>query len=273
MDVFEAAHRALREGTPAVLATVVGVNGSAPRHAGARMLLRPSGDIVGTVGGGALEHRVRDEAREVLRTGRPRRLKANLAEDLAMACGGSVEVYLEPLLPPPRLLIFGAGHVGSATALLATHAGFAVTLVDGREQWARPDRLPDCEVIQADPAQFASEGRAEPWDRLLLVTHSHDLDRRVLEPLARAPSWRWLGLIGSRKKVHETLAHLERLGIPREVRDRISAPVGLALGAETPEEIGISIVAELVAHRREPGTPTLPLAELRRRRERASESK
>ena len=242
-----------RSGEPAALATVVDQSGSAPQVVGAKLLLHADGTIVGTVGGGAIEAQVIDACREVLRRARPTRVRANLVRDLGMCCGGAMEVFVEYLQPRARLFVVGAGHVAQAVAPLAAASGFAVTVLDDREELVEHPAFADArvEVRDVDELDAAVPDLSE-HDYVLVVTRDHARDEKALASLLRRPH-RYLGMIGSRRKVHTVLRRiLEReRGMGRPVPDlsRVRAPVGLALGGRTPPEIAVSIVAELIADR------------------------
>ncbi len=234
---------------PVALATVIGVDGSAPRQAGARMLVYADGRIEGTVGGGNFEYRVIAAAKAVLADRKPRRFAVHLTRDLGMCCGGAMEVYIEPILPTPLLVVYGAGHVAQPTAALAVSIGFSVTVVDEREEFAAPERFPGCDIVCGDGRRHARAQECDERTHILIVTHDHALDQDLLEILLAKP-WGWCGLIGSRAKIAKFYLRLRAAGADDALFPRVSAPVGLDVGAETPEEIAISIAAELVACRR-----------------------
>ncbi len=261
MKVFEAAAAAMRAGRPCAMVTVIGVDGSAPRASGSRMLVYADGALEGTVGGGAWEHRLIAEAVDAMRERRPRRVAVHLTRDLGMCCGGAMEAFVEPLRPQEQLVIHGAGHVGAATALLARGLGFAVTVVDERPEWLDAARLPDIQRVLADPRRVLEELPQGPLAFHLVVTHSHPLDQDLVEMLLPR-DLAWLGLIGSRAKVGRFLLRLRAAGMDPALFPRLSAPVGLDIGAETPDEIAVSIVAELVRVRRGVNRPPLPLSEI-----------
>ncbi len=259
MNVFEAAAAAVARGKPAALVTVVGVAGSAPRSAGARMLVYADGGIVGTVGGGRFEHQVVAEAQAAIASGRPRRYHVHLTRDLGMCCGGQMEAYIDPLASTPDLVVFGAGHVGSATARLAHEAGFRVTVVDERGELLADAQLPtDAARIEGDPRRVLDQLPVGPTAFHLVVTHDHALDQDLVERLLPMPL-AWVGLIGSRAKVARFAVRLRAAGMDPALFARLHAPVGLDIGAETPGEIAVSILAELVRVRRGCDRPPLPL--------------
>ncbi|HEX6244796.1 MAG TPA: XdhC/CoxI family protein [Polyangiales bacterium] len=247
-DVAEAVLSLLREGGRGALATVTRTAGSTPQHVGARLLRMPDGRLIGTVGGGALEHEIEQALARVCASGKAEHVTRELGYDLGMCCGGRMEVLVEPIEAPPRLLVCGAGHIAQATAGLAQSAGFRVSVVDEREELNTGERFPGAECVTLDALAWLKRERLSAHDWLLIATHDHQLDEQLLEAgLATAVGY--IGLVGSRRKV---LRILERVGARRGTLElaRVYGPVGLALGALEPGEIGISIVAELVALRR-----------------------
>lgn len=250
----------MEQGRAAALVTVVGAQGSAPRHGGARMLVFADGAVVGTIGGGVFEHRATAQALEAIREGRPRRYTVHLTRDLGMCCGGEMDAFIEPLEPRERLVIHGAGHVGAATARLAVPLGFGVTVVDDREELlAAADLPPEVERVEADPRRVLDRLPTGPRAYHLVVTHEHALDQDLVERLLPV-DLAWLGMIGSKTKVTRFLLRLRAAGMDPALFDRLCAPVGLDIGAETPEEIAVSIAAELVRVRRRADRAPLPMS-------------
>lgn len=238
----------LDAGRRCVLATVTRSGGSTPQVPGARMLLREDGTCVGTVGGGAVEHRVIEEMKALLITGGARVLSYDLAQDLGMCCGGRMEVFVERVEGSSRLVLFGAGHVSHAVAALAKGLGFTVTVVDDRTELNDEARFPNATRILAEPRDALTQLVPQASDTFLIATHDHRLDEEALETYASHPH-AYIGLIGSKRK---TLRILERIRARRgslPPLDRVYAPVGLALGAVTPEEIAVSIASEWIALR------------------------
>ena len=236
-------------GETVALCTVVRVEGSAPRHGGARMVVWPDERFVGSIGGGALEHHVLAEARAALREGAPRLVSLHLTRDLGMCCGGATEVYVEPVSPVERLVIYGAGHVAKPTADMAAQLGFEVTVVDDRDDWNTPERFPRATRVVADPRAHARALATGAHTWVLVTTHAHALDQDLVELLLPRPL-AWIGLIGSRTKATRFFLRLRAAGMDETLFARLRVPVGLDLGAETPEEIAVSIVGELVQVRR-----------------------
>jgi len=259
MHVFAAAEQAWRTGQRASLATVIGVGGSAPRAAGARMLVYEDGSIVGTIGGGELERRVIDAALETLRTGAPTRFEADLTRELGMCCGGRMEVFVEPLECKAPMVIFGAGHVSHATAQILRGLAFDVTVVDEREELLTEERFGGCQRIRTDPVAVARDLRGAPDAHWLVLTHDHALDQDIVENLL-PKQCAWIGMIGSQRKVARFLVRYRAAGLDPELFSKLSAPVGLDIGAETPSEIAIAIAAELIRVRRRAEQSPLPLS-------------
>ena len=247
IEIWKALCRIAERGGRGALATVVRTGGSTPQIAGARLLLSPDGSLLGTVGGGAIEHAVIESLRECVRTGKPELLVRDLARDLGMCCGGRMEIFVEPIESAPRLVIVGAGHVGAAVATIAREVGFRVVVVDEREELNDEAHVPGCERVLLAPRESLTTVAPNEHDHVLITTHDHRLDEEALDAYARAPH-RYVGLIGSRRKVLKILARIEQRG-PLPPLDRVYAPVGLDLGAVTPAEIAVAIVAELVALR------------------------
>jgi xanthine dehydrogenase accessory factor len=246
-DVTEALLEVLSQGGRGALATVVRASGSTPQQPGARLLLKPDGSIVGTVGGGAIEHVVLEELRACVEDGKPRMIVRDLTRDLGMCCGGRMEVFVEPIEGRPRLVIFGAGHVAKPTAALARTIGFSVVVVDDRDELNTAERFPECERVLAEPCEAITQIAPTGRDWLLVMTHDHRLDEEALDAYARLPH-AYLGMIGSRRKVYRILQRIAaKRGVPP--LEKVYAPVGVDLGAVTPEEIAVSIAAELVALR------------------------
>ena len=240
-EVTEAMLRLLETGGRGALATVVRSSGSTPQEPGARLLLLPDGTSVGTIGGGAIEHHVFAELRQCVIDGRPRLVEKDLVRDLGMCCGGRMEVFVEPVEGRPRLVIFGAGHVGCATARVARSLGFRVVVVDDREELNTEERFESCERILLEPAEAVDDVLPDARDWLLIVTHDHQLDEEALDVYARLPH-AYLGLIGSRRKVYRILHRIQaKRGLP-DLR-RVYAPVGIDIGAVSPEEIAVSIAS------------------------------
>ncbi|MEE9234444.1 MAG: XdhC/CoxI family protein [Candidatus Acidoferrales bacterium] len=264
MDIYDELVRLRQQGRKCALATIVHTQGSIPSFQSSKMLVRDDGSLAGTVGGGCVEAEVWAAAQEVLRDEKPRKLTFNLNADprydVGLTCGGTLEIYVEPVLPQPVCLIFGAGHVGQCVAQIASLAGFSVIVADDRPRFAHPKRFPDAAKIYADEWEkiFA---QLEPNESsyLVIVTRGHKDDMRVLRWAVQTRA-RYVGLIGSKRKVLSIYKVLESEGLERENLERVHAPIGVAIGALTPEEIAVSVVAEMIAVRRHvpvPGAKTV----------------
>jgi xanthine dehydrogenase accessory factor len=254
MDIFEELVRLRRLGQRCALATIVEAQGSVPSCESAKLLVREDGSMVGTVGGGCIEAEVFNTAREVLHTGKPRRLKFDLSQDAAyengLICGGQLEIFVEPILPQPRAFIFGAGHISKSLSKVAAWAGFATVVVDDRESFANRERFPEAdEVLAGEYEALFPRLAVNESSFVVIVTRGHRDDLRVLRWAARTPA-RYVAMIGSKRKVIAVLRQLEEEGTPREALARVHAPMGLDIGAVTPEEIAVSTVAEMIAVRR-----------------------
>jgi len=248
MDVFEEIVEARKKNVPVVLATVVESLGSAPREEGARMLVRKDGSTIGTIGGGAIEKKIVDEALVLMNAASPKLVRYELA-DIGMSCGGGMSVFMEPLIPAAKLIIFGAGHIGSALAQLGKMLDFNVTVVDNRPEFASPGRIPWADAVIAAEYLKVLEGLSSSDNTyMVIVTHKHAHDFEILEHLIHKP-FRYLGMIGSRTKVAKVFQQLRQSKIGEDAIAKIFSPVGMKIGANTPAEIAISIAAELVAVR------------------------
>jgi xanthine dehydrogenase accessory factor len=234
--------------------TIVRARGSTPQRVGAKMLVFADGRTIGTIGGGCYENDAFWKARDALTTGRSALLHFELNDDFAqengLVCGGQMDVHIDPLAPTPRLYVIGGGHVGMHLGRAAQDAGFRVHIVDDREKFANRERFPDAHEITVAPLSewlHAAEIPASAYVAIVTRGHQHDLE--AMRALA-ARDLRYLGLIGSRAKVARIYDALAAEGMPAECLARVRAPIGLSIGAVTPAEIAISIVAEMIAVRR-----------------------
>lgn len=256
MDIFEEIVRLRREGKRAVLATIVHTNGSIPSYESSRMLVREDGSIAGTIGGGCVEADVWAAAKEVMRGEAPRKMTFHLnneaSYDNGLICGGTLEVFVEPILPQPMLYIFGGGHVSMALAHAAAKVGFGIGVIDDRESFANAQRFPMAEEIYTSYEEAFEKVLPNSSSYLVIVTRGHRDDLRCLQ-WAIGKRARYIGMIGSKRKVLSVYKALEQEGIALEKFERVHAPIGLDIGALTPEEIAISITAELIAIRRNGG--------------------
>jgi xanthine dehydrogenase accessory factor len=254
MDIYEEIVRLRQQGRRGVVATIVNSRGSIPSFKTAKMLVRDDGSIVGTIGGGCVEAEVWQAAREVMESEKPRTLSFDLNQDpkydTGLICGGTLEIFLEPVLPPASLYIFGAGHVAVNLYRFASWAGFEVTVVDNRETYANRERFPEAKEVIAEDFEKVT-ARISPSESafIVIVTRGHRDDMRVLRWAVQTPA-RYVGMIGSKRKTIAIFRELTKEGISAKLFERVHAPVGLDIGAVTPEEIAVAITAELIANRR-----------------------
>src|SRR5271165_4220656 len=256
MDIYEEVARLRRLGQKCALATIVQVNGSIPSYESAKLLVREDGSMLGTIGGGCVEAEVWNAAREVIATERPRNMNFSLGQDAAydngLICGGQLSVFVEPVVPQPRAFIFGAGHISKSISKVATLAGFASVVVDNREAFANRERFPEADEIFAEEYEDVfPKLPIRDTSYLIIVTRGHRDDMRVLRWAAQTNA-KYIAMIGSKRKVIGVVKELEKEGIPRSAFERVFAPMGLEIGAISPEEIAVSVVAEMIAARRLP---------------------
>jgi xanthine dehydrogenase accessory factor len=254
MDFYEEIVRLRQQGRRGAVATIVSARGSIPSFQTAKMLVRDDGSIVGTIGGGCVEAEVWQAAREVMESEKPRTLTFNLNQDpkydTGLLCGGTLDIFVEPVLPPALLYIFGAGHVAINLYKIAHHAGFEVAVVDDRDAYANRERFPEAkEVIAEDFEPAMARLSVSESSYIVITTRGHRDDMRVLRWAVQTQA-RYIGMIGSKRKTLTIFRELTEEGIPAHLFDRVHAPVGLDIGAVTPEEIAVAITAELIAQRR-----------------------
>ncbi|PWT79430.1 MAG: xanthine dehydrogenase [Blastocatellia bacterium] len=250
-EVFAAVTDALNRGDSAALVTIVATHGSTPQRVGAKMLVFADGRTVGTIGGGCYENDAFWKAREAITARKPQLVHYELSDDFAqetgLICGGQMDVYIEPIEPSPELYVIGAGHVGASLANLAQEIGFQVHIVDDREKFANRERFPTAtEVVAEDIPTWLAHASLPQHAYVVIVTRGHTNDLEALRALAEKDV-QYLGLIGSRAKVARIYDALKTEGIPIERLKRVHAPIGLDIGAVTPQEIAVSILAELIA--------------------------
>jgi xanthine dehydrogenase accessory factor len=253
-EVLEAALRAEADGEPAALVTVTATEGSTPQKAGAKMVVYADGRIVGTIGGGCVEAEMTWRARQVIDDRRPQNASYDLTPDQAgedgLVCGGRMQVFIEPIEGTPTLCLFGAGHVSQPLARLAKGAGFRVEVVDDRLKFANRERFPDADLIVVD-GFAAAQGRLTLGRNTyaVVVTRGHGGDAEALKAVL-GRGLRFVGLLGSKPKLVHVVTALEEQGVPHEELARVHCPLGIEIGAVTPEEIAVSVLAEMIAVRR-----------------------
>ena len=254
MDIYEQIVQLRRDGRRGAVATIVNVRGSIPSFKTAKMLVRDDGSIVGTIGGGCVEADVWQAAREVMESEKPRTLTFDLNQDpkydTGLVCGGTLEIFVEPILPPALLYVFGAGHVALNLCRVAVDAGFDLIVTDDRTSYATKERFPSAREVHALDFDEATK-QLDPNESsyIVIVTRGHRDDMRLLRWAVQTRA-RYIGMIGSKRKVIGIFKTLQEEGVPAHLFDRVHAPIGLDIGAVTPEEIAVAITAELIAFRR-----------------------
>lgn len=252
-------HERLREGLPTALVTVTAAQGSAPREAGAKMLVLPEGSIEGTIGGGRLEAEVIRSAQAALAEGRSRAVSFELEpKTLGMYCGGKVDLFIDVYVAALKLVILGGGHVGKSVAEFSRFLGFPHSVIDDRPEFSRPEDYPQARaVLTAQPDAALKNVGIDPNTAVVIVTRCHGFDLRCLVAALQTSAF-YVGMIGSRTKTERLLALCRRRGLDPD-EDRVHAPIGLDLGGRRPEEIALSIFAEVLAVRH--GATARPLKE------------
>lgn len=248
-SIYQALGELEQNNESAALCTVVKSEGSTPRHVGSKMLVYPDGNFIGTIGGGDLEHRVLDEAWMAIADGQARHLHYNMSDPSRGdpgVCGGTVEVFVEPILPAPMVIVVGAGHVGKAVAHLAKWLGFRVAVSDDRAEFCTPEVVPEADAYYPVPMEKLTEHvKVTRQTYLVLTTRGSNVDAAGLGPLLETEAG-YIGVIGSKRRWLETVKALKEQGVPAEKIARVHSPIGLELQAETPEEIAVSILAEIL---------------------------
>ena len=254
-EILKEALRGINRGETIALVTIVETKGSTPREVGAKMVVGKDGLIAGTIGGGITESRVIKEAKQALKEGKGKLLdyrltKEQAALDEGAICGGEMKVFIDILQPKEEILIFGAGHIAVCVSKLAKKVGFKVTIIDDRKEFANQDRFPKADEIIAEDTEKALRNlNIAPSTYIIIVTRGHLKDEEVLASVVRSNA-AYIGMIGSYKKNATVFQHLEEQGISQEELDKVHAPIGIDIKAQTPEEIAVSIIAEIIQVRR-----------------------
>ena len=252
-SLFAALAEADQKGIAVALATVVAVSGSVPRHVGAKMLVYADGSTLGTVGGGEMENRVCAEAADALRERKPRTVHYELSNPALGdpgQCGGTADIFIDPICPLVTLVVVGAGHVGRAVARLGKQLGFFVVVSDDRAELCTPEALPGADgYLVCAMRDIPSRWSLDRDTYVVLATRNVDVDVEGLPALLAVPT-AYVGVIGSRRRWITTAQALAEHGTPAETIARVHSPIGLELHAETPEEIAVSILAEVIMVRR-----------------------
>jgi len=247
-DIYEEILKLKANGECAALATLIFTSGSTPREQGAKMLIRQDGSIIGTIGGSILEGQVREEAKHIIQEGKPKILDFDLTgrDEKGMICGGVAKVYIEPIIPTSTLYIFGGGHISFSLSKICKILGFQVVVIDDRNEYASPERFPEADkTIADDYSRVFSQIAVNKFSYIVIVTRGHTYDQAVLE-WAIATGAKYVGMIGSRNKIRKVYDNLIAKGVEEEKLNRVHAPIGMDIKAETPEEIAVSIVAEII---------------------------
>jgi xanthine dehydrogenase accessory factor len=253
-DIYEEIVRIKNQGDICALASIIKVKGSTPRAEGSKMLVRSDGTMLGSIGGGCLEASVWEAAKEVIRLETPKLMDFDLTgrEDTpeGLICGGIMQVLVEPVLPQPVVFILGAGHIGFAVAKMANLTGFQVVVVDERPAYANKERFPDAgHIYVEDPSSMIAKLNINRASYLVIACRGHLEDQEALAEALKTPAC-YIGMLGSKKKVKTVFANLVQQGIPEESLKRIHAPIGVPIATDTPEEIAVSILAEIIDVRR-----------------------
>ncbi len=254
--IFQLAADLEREGRPGVLCTIVRSEGATPRHTASKMIVLPEGKIIGSIGGGELETRVIRESLQAIKDQKTRLIEYDYNNPTGGGvgvCGGKVEVYLEPIAVKPHLLVVGAGHVGKALTYLAHWLGYRVSVADDREEFCTKEMTPLADELICCPVEeIANKTKIDENTFIVFTTRSNELDIIGLPTLATLP-WAYLGVIGSKKRWALTVKSLQEKGLSNTFIDRIHSPIGLEIQAETPEEIAVSVMAEIIRLRNNGG--------------------
>ena len=249
MSILQALFELEKNNGTAALCTVVKSKGSTPRHVGSKMLVYPDGKIIGTVGGGELENRVRITATESLKSRESQTLTYSMVDPSRGdpgVCGGTVEVFVEPIFPPATIVVIGGGHVGKAVVHLAKWLGFRVAVNDDREEFCNPESVPGAdEYHPVSMAELPNQFQVTEQAYLVVTSRGSAVDAKGLPSLLETNA-AYIGVIGSKRRWLTTVKALKEQGVSDELIAKVHSPIGLELNAETPEEIAVSIMAEIL---------------------------
>ena len=254
-EILKEALERINNGETIALVTIVKTKGSTPREVGAKMVVGKDGLIAGTIGGGITEAKVIEEIKQVLKEGKGKLITYHLTKEQAALdegaiCGGEMKVFIDILQPKEELLIFGAGHCAACVSKLAKTMGFKVTIIDDRKEFANQDKFPEAdEIIVKETEKALTHFKITPSTYIIVLTRGHLKDEEVLGLVFKS-SAAYIGMIGSRKKNATVFQHLEEQGISTQEFKKVHAPIGMDIGAQTPEEIAVSIMAEIIQVRR-----------------------
>jgi xanthine dehydrogenase accessory factor len=248
-QIYKKINDILETGDSAALCTIISSSGSAPRHEGTKMLVVSDGSFIGTVGGGTIEDQVFQEAFNTILTRKPRVLKYSMVDPNRGdpgVCGGTVEIFVEPILPKAKIIIIGGGHVGKALSRQAKFLGYQVAISDDRPEFCTPDANPDAdEFFPCQMSDLINHTKITDSTYIILTTRGSNIDVEGLAPLLETPA-AFIGVIGSKRRWAFTKKGLLEKGVPEEVISKVHSPIGIELNAETPEEIAVSIMAEII---------------------------
>ena len=253
LEIYQELANIAASGERAALATVISSRGSVPRKAGTKMIIKGDGTLVGSIGGGNVEQAVQEKALAVMKSGEAQMVHFDLTgegEEAWMICGGQLDVFLEPILPAETLYLFGAGHLSQSTAAMAKMLGLRVVVIDPRSEYNNNDRFPGADsMVVEEYGNAFSKLNVDDNSYIVIYTPGHVSDEKCLQ-FAVGTAARYVGMIGSKKKVKEIKERLRKKGVSQQQLDEIHAPIGLEINAQTPEEIAISILAEITKVRR-----------------------
>jgi xanthine dehydrogenase accessory factor len=245
-EIYQEINNLIQNRERAVLATIVATEGSVPRKAGTKMLIHEDGTVTGSVGGGNVEYEIKEKAKEILMSGQPELLHLENKE----SAGGKIDVFLELVLPVDTLYLFGAGRVSQATATIGKVIGFNIIVIDPRPEYNNRKDFPEANSLMVeDYCPYFSKHIMGENDYIIIFTASHAMDEACLH-LALGTRAAYVGMIGSKRKVAEIKEHLLEKGVAKEQLEKAHSPIGLDIGAETPEEIALSVMAEVVKVKR-----------------------
>jgi xanthine dehydrogenase accessory factor len=252
MDIYQEIINIRTKGQDAALVTVISTEGSTPRKSDAKMLVLSNGSTIGTIGGGNLELMATKEALKVIQTEKSKRVSYGLApgQDTGMICGGNAEVFIEPIVSLPAIIILGGGHIGLALSKIGKLLGFKIIIVDDRPEFAGKERFPEADLCIVEKFENTfSNIKVDLSSYIVIVTHGHKGDEVALAGALNTNA-RYIGMIGSAKKINAVYTNLKAKGYSEEQIGRVHAPIGLPINAQTPEEIAVCIMAEIISIRR-----------------------
>ena len=256
LEIYQEIEKSISKGEIAVLATVIASTGSTPRKAGAKMLIKSDFTLLGTIGGGYVENEAIQKAKEIMKSGKSEIMHFDLAgtgREASGICGGQMDIFLERIVPRETLIIFGGGHIAQSVAQAAKTLGFRIVVMDPRPKNNNVEQFPDADLLLVDGYEkISTKLTIDEYCYIVICTQTHTFDEQCLE-YAIGTRAKYIGMIGSKKKVKEIRERLSQKGIPQDRLDKVCAPIGLPINAETPAEIAVSIVAEIIKIRRFPG--------------------